>query len=431
MVKNHVTRSMKPVTGLIFLVLLFFVIHQTILQAPVAQAQAAPVGRQLLGGWRLAEDFARGAIAIDFDTMRLWMVGSQGRPNAIVEYNLPAMGTGTDVNAWPRVDPVRVIPGWWPAEEGYANGLIFWRGKLWVAPRVFYDTTNGGGTPLTIYAEDGETMAFPLLTRQKFSGFVKRGPGLDPYLGSGGYESGQGTQSGPSLASLSGQRLIEYGWPAFPGANLEYWNERAPREPNYFLTGHVDDWVAWEPRLINGVLEGRWASDHIFAGGLVLPEGIVYWPWMGTGEMNYGWQSYPSFSAPGMGRTYTYRYDPSTYQLIDYTQQPGFGIWGVAGQELGPDGKIYLTHVNQWQGNSPYSVDAALKVYSSIGTPPPPPPPTPIKGDINLDHIVNSIDYSILNADWFTINSRSDLNSDGLVNAIDYSILNANWFRTW
>jgi hypothetical protein len=55
----------------------------------------------------------------------------------------------------------------------------------------------------------------------------------------------------------------------------------------------------------------------------------------------------------------------------------------------------------------------------------------PILGDINQDHIVNSIDYSILNSDWFTSNSRSDLNHDGLVNAIDYSLLNANWFRTW
>ncbi|MBX4205491.1 MAG: hypothetical protein KW788_04930, partial [Candidatus Doudnabacteria bacterium] len=56
---------------------------------------------------------------------------------------------------------------------------------------------------------------------------------------------------------------------------------------------------------------------------------------------------------------------------------------------------------------------------------------TPLVGDINLDHIVNSIDYSILNSDWFTSNARSDLNHDGIVNAIDYSMLNANWFKTW
>jgi len=61
----------------------------------------------------------------------------------------------------------------------------------------------------------------------------------------------------------------------------------------------------------------------------------------------------------------------------------------------------------------------------------PPPPPTPVVGDINSDHIVNAIDYSILNSDWFTTNARSDLNTDGIVNAIDFSILNANWGRTW
>ena len=63
--------------------------------------------------------------------------------------------------------------------------------------------------------------------------------------------------------------------------------------------------------------------------------------------------------------------------------------------------------------------------------PPPPPAPAPIAGDINLDHIVNSLDYSILSSQWFTANTQSDLNSDGLVNGIDFSILNSNWFKTW
>jgi hypothetical protein len=56
---------------------------------------------------------------------------------------------------------------------------------------------------------------------------------------------------------------------------------------------------------------------------------------------------------------------------------------------------------------------------------------TPTAGDINLDHIVNSIDFSILNSHWFTTDATSDLNHDGIVNAIDFSILNSNWFKTW
>jgi hypothetical protein len=64
-------------------------------------------------------------------------------------------------------------------------------------------------------------------------------------------------------------------------------------------------------------------------------------------------------------------------------------------------------------------------------TPTPPPTNTPLVGDINLDHIVNSIDYSILNSHWFTNNSASDLNHDGIVNSLDYSMLNVNWFKSW
>ena len=56
---------------------------------------------------------------------------------------------------------------------------------------------------------------------------------------------------------------------------------------------------------------------------------------------------------------------------------------------------------------------------------------TPLLGDLNLDHIVNSLDWSIMNSRWFTSDPTADLNHDGLVNAIDFSLLNANWFRTW
>jgi hypothetical protein len=81
--------------------------------------------------------------------------------------------------------------------------------------------------------------------------------------------------------------------------------------------------------------------------------------------------------------------------------------------------------------------DFAISTTGYIGpisggsNPPPPPGGTPVPGDINLDHIVNSIDYSLLNSDWFTSATRSDLNTDGIVNSLDYSILNSNWFKTW
>jgi hypothetical protein len=42
------------------------------------------------------------------------------------------------------------------------------------------------------------------------------------------------------------------------------------------------------------------------------------------------------------------------------------------------------------------------KTGTSTSPPPPPtPPPTPLAGDLNLDHIVNTIDWSIMNSNWF------------------------------
>lgn len=70
------------------------------------------------------------------------------------------------------------------------------------------------------------------------------------------------------------------------------------------------------------------------------------------------------------------------------------------------------------------------------GTPPPPPPPPPppggaIPGDINLDHIVNSLDWSLMSSNWLTANAQADINKDGLVNSLDFSIMSSNWLRTW
>ncbi len=337
-----------------------------------------------LGGWRLAQPFARGAIAIDFDTMRCWMVG-HAQTDDILEFNLPAMGTGTDVSAWPRVDPVRTIPGWWP--KGYAHGLLWWQGKLWASPRVFYDQPPSSEEGLTIYGIDPsnlgagvETMTFSSLRRQTFTGFVKRGPGLDPLLGGGGYESGQGTVSGPTLATLDEIVRFSYQWLDQPGAALEDWDTRAPRAPNYTpLIGYAnladpapgypgDSWMGWVPRTIDGVLEGRWASDRIYGGGLVLPDGITYWPWMGTGDLDYRNQTY-TFAPNNRNRTYRYRYDPVTFAFLGFEAAEEFdtnlnndSITAVLGHELDADGNIYLAHGYQW-ASGPYVTDVALKVF--------------------------------------------------------------------
>ena len=311
-----------------------------------------PASRQLVGGWRFPFDYQRGAIAIDFARMKLWVAGHAQRQE-IYEYDLPPMGTG-DESSWPVVPRVRVIPGFW--SDGNAYGLAFFRNTLWVAPRKFYDIAPS--ERLTLYAQDGEKIVLRY-RQQMFSGFVKRGPGLDPLIGGGGYESGQGTVSGPTLATLDGRIILSYGWPGTPGGRLENWNQRAPREPNYTVGGRAkDDWVGWEPRVVNGVLEGRWASDRIYGGGLVLPEGVTYWPWMATGgPLDYAHQTY-TFVRDEDNRTYEYRYTPEG-KFVSYQRRPALGV--ITGQELGPDGSVYLMDMGLGWLSGPGRV--VLKVF--------------------------------------------------------------------
>jgi hypothetical protein len=51
----------------------------------------------------------------------------------------------------------------------------------------------------------------------------------------------------------------------------------------------------------------------------------------------------------------------------------------------------------------------------------------PLVGDLNSDGTVNTLDWGIMNADWFTSNTQSDINGDGLVNSIDFGLMNQNW----
>lgn len=323
-------------------------------EPPPTEPPPSTGSRQLLGGWNFPFDWQRGAIAIDFSSMTLYMVGHSQRQE-ILEFALPPMGTG-DESTWPLVQPSRVIQRFW--STGNAYGLAIFRGTLWVAPRVFYDQPPSSEENLTLYAQDGETISLPY-KRQVFAGFVKRGPGLDPFIGGGGYDSGQGTRSGPSLATLDGQILLEYGWPGHPGDNLEHWNERAPREPNYSVK--TDDWVGWQPRIINGELQGRWASDRIYAGGLAIGDQVLYWPWMAAqGDaypLDYAYQTY-TFAADGDNRTYEYTYTAQG-QFVSYQRRFELGV--IAGQELGPDGLIYLHDMGQgWLSGPGYS---AIKVF--------------------------------------------------------------------
>jgi hypothetical protein len=56
---------------------------------------------------------------------------------------------------------------------------------------------------------------------------------------------------------------------------------------------------------------------------------------------------------------------------------------------------------------------------------------TPISGDLNLDHVVNTLDFSLLNSKWNQNYPAYDLQPDGLINSLDFAIMSSNWGKVW
>lgn len=320
----------------------------TTLEAPVEPPPPPPpppapaeLKLELVGGWRLTGEFARSQLAIDHATMRAFVVG-HGQRNEVIEYALPARGAGSDYTRWPTVQPTRTIQGWWSG--GYGNGIVFKDGQLHVAPRMFYDIHPPEVT--TIYRQDGTTQVVNV-PRQRFGGFVKGVNSLE--LGGGGYESGQGSAKGPTLAKMDGTILIDH------QQNVTF-EQACSREPNYWPHNGQDSWVCWAPR--NGV--GKWACDRVTGGGLRFSHGVYFWAYLGIGDLNYDRQN-ETFAAES--RTYLFHYDPVTYQLKGWKQWAIKPELAVRGQEISPDGKfVYLTRDHAWSSGL-YQADPVLEVY--------------------------------------------------------------------
>ncbi len=116
------------------------------------------------------------------------------------------------------------------------------------------------------------------------------------------------------------------------------------------------------------------------------------------------------------------RYSDPAFDTI----APLISVDEPCGMQCGPEAPdpIILTFFG-------YPRRAAWTAGGTNPTPAPSPSPSPLMGDLNLDHIVNSLDWSLMNKNWFTNNTTADLNKDGIVNTIDFSLMNANWFKTW
>jgi hypothetical protein len=52
-------------------------------------------------------------------------------------------------------------------------------------------------------------------------------------------------------------------------------------------------------------------------------------------------------------------------------------------------------------------------------------------GDFNLDHVVNALDFSLLNSKWLQSFAAYEALIDGIINSLDYAIFSSNWGKTW
>jgi hypothetical protein len=124
------------------------------------------------------------------------------------------------------------------------------------------------------------------LPRQKFSGSSSA---LDraAHQAAVATPPAQGSGLRPHARDDGPARTALIRMPRCPGPNSSSGISARHVSPNYFVEGHGDSWVGWEPRTINGVRQGRWASDGIEGGGLLLPDGLEVLAAHGPGELKY------------------------------------------------------------------------------------------------------------------------------------------------
>lgn len=189
-----------------------------------------------------------------------------------------------------------------------------------------------------------------------------------------------------------------------------------------------DQYKAGDQSAIKTLLRLDWShSMHISCQG---PVGIN-WCVAGTynGESN-GWQqfegeifkvyldsidAYPAGSGPS---------NPHIERLAHHRSNPvvcGDNYWLQPHASINRDGTqiIFGSH---WR-SATCAPEAYILELTGAGAIP--------LGDLNGDRIINSIDFSIMNAVWLTNNVTADLNKDGIVNSLDFSIMNSNWLKTY
>ncbi|WP_149499017.1 hypothetical protein [Roseiconus lacunae] len=192
--------------------------------------------------------------------------------NAVAELTAPAdLGEGTDANRWPEAIHVRNLTGVYD-ELRELDGRCQVHGvhvepdrnRLWVSGRSIYNTTYNKHNWLVgitlAPTPQVERAVNPQVPMQPFGGgFVDIPRSFSPLVGGnviglakGGYESGQGSATSPTLAAFG----------SAPTKVLMYCKWQAPaelrekRDSNYRVRS-----LAWQPEPANGT--GYWGVDRV------------------------------------------------------------------------------------------------------------------------------------------------------------------------
>ncbi len=120
-------------------------------------------------------------------------------------------------------------------------------------------------------------------------------------------------------------------------------------------------------------------------------------------------------------KTFTITVYQATTQVAQFSVQPN-----AQGQIPLPSGTNLLSGTYNITADASYYLKArqnsiSLASNSTVAL-------TILKaGDLNNDGIINSLDWSEMNSNWWSNSYPSDINQDGVVNSIDFSWMNKNW----
>lgn len=326
---------------------------------------------RLIGGWRLeannATGFIQGGLAVDPETNRLWC--DAGHRQGIIEFTLPPMSPGDDffnyatapiskrihdTDLWGTTPPTNfrsMDACWHPASQ-----------KLFVSGRSTYHTaTKDRDYWLASVDNEGN------IERYKVDGPMQslgNGIELRPDGGlafiAGGYESGQQSMLGPSLATFEVESLPAIDWKIrfalFGSTDHRNKSLIEKRQPDYWHGPAVGQ---PEGGLMNLLLPddgvGYWQADSIVGGCWIetpTHRGVLYNVTQGTQDLRYDRQA-RTFAASQNVVTSLYVYDP-----LDFSLPGKFERWPMPEGMKQPDGprKLSTRRGMAWAGNRLYVI---------------------------------------------------------------------------